>query len=148
MGNAAGLGTGPVTFEEGSLAMAGHTAANGSSCGTLQNELVIPTGQTGALFATQRGGLSGPWTGGGMLNLGVMFVRADFTGDTSNCTGRVNVTTAEGAEFRLATSCAPAGFPQAAVHLGAKVTMKHTGILAEGAGTSLPVGELGGLAGP
>ena len=145
--NASGLGTGPVTFEGGSLTFAGHTGSNSTNWGTLPNPLVIPAGMTGTIYAPQRGGLSGPWTGGGTLNVAVKFVRGDFTGDASDFTGRVNVTATEGAEFRLATSYAPSGFPQSAVHLGAGVTLKFTGILSEGAGTSLPLGELGGVAG-
>ena len=145
--NAAGLGSGPVSFNGGVLTLAGHNGSAALNTGMFPNAIDVPATQTGTLYAPQRGGLSGPWTGGGTLNLVVKYVRGDFTGDMSGFAGRLNMIAAAGGEFRLATSYAPSGFPVAAVNLGAGVTLKHTGTLSAGAGTSLPIGELSGAVG-
>ncbi len=146
--NAAGLGTGMVSFDGGVLTVAGHHGSSGVSTGVFPNAIEVPTTRTGTILAPQRGGLSGPWLGGGTLNLVVKYVRGDFYGNMSGFTGRVNATAAgTGAEFRLATNYAPSGFPNAAVSLGAGVNLKHSGILSGGTGTSVPIGELSGASG-
>jgi autotransporter-associated beta strand protein len=141
-----GLGTGAVTFNGGTLKM--YDSGTGlPGAGDLPNALVVPAGQSGTLHSPQRGSLSGSLSGAGTLNLVVSFVRGDFHGDWSAFTGQLNVSSASGSEFRMAESYAPDGFPNAAVHLGAGVAMKHTGILNQGAGTSIRIGQLSGVAG-
>jgi autotransporter-associated beta strand protein len=141
-----GLGTGAVTFNGGTLKV--HDSGTGlPGAGDLPNALVVPSGQTGTLHSPQRGSLSGSLSGAGTLNLVVSYVRGDFHGDWSAFTGQLNVSAATGSEFRMAESYAPDGFPNASVHLGANVAMKHTGILSQGAGTSIRIGQLSGAAG-
>jgi autotransporter-associated beta strand protein len=141
-----GLGTGAVTFNGGTLKM--HDSGTGlPGAGDLPNALVVPAGQTGTLHTSQRGSLSGSLSGAGTLDLVVSFVRGDFHGDWSAFTGQLNVSAATGSEFRMAESYGPDGFPNASVHLGAGVAMKHTGILSQGAGTSIRIGQLSSAAG-
>lgn len=143
-----GLGTGAVTFDGGTLTLAGVTGSNGIDTQTFPNDLIVPTGQSGTLNTMQRGRLSGSLTGGGTLNLVVKYIRGDFYGDWSDFTGQLNITAAQsGSEFRLAENYAPDGFPNCAVNLGSNVTFKHTGILNSGAGTTIELGELSGVAG-
>ena len=141
-----GLGTGVVTFNGGTLKM--YDSGTGlPGAGNLPNALVVPVGQTGTLHSPQRGSLSGSLAGAGTLNLVVSYVRGDFHGDWSAFTGQLNVSSATGSEFRMAESYAPDGFPHTSVHLSAGVAMKHTGILNQGAGTSIRVGQLSGASG-
>jgi autotransporter-associated beta strand protein len=143
-----GLGTGAVTFNGGTLILAGVTGSNGIDTQTFPNDLIVPAGQSGTLQMMQRGRISGRLTGGGTLNLVVKYIRGDHYGDWSDFTGQINVTAAQsGSEFRLAENYAPDGFPNCAVNLGSNVTFKHTGILNSGAGTTIEIGELGGVSG-
>ncbi len=143
-----GLGTGAVTFNGGTLTLAGVTGSNGTDTGTFPNDLIVPAGQTGTLNMMQRGRQSGSLTGGGTLNLVVKYIRGDFYGDWSDFTGQLNITAAQtGSEFRIAENYAPDGYPNCAVNLGSNVIFKHTGILNSGAGTTISIGELSGVAG-
>ena len=143
-----GLGTGAVTFNGGTLILAGVSGSNGIDTQTFPNDLIVPAGQTGTLQMMQRGRISGRLTGSGTLNLVVKYIRGDHYGDWADFTGQINVTAAQsGSEFRLAENYAPDGFPNCAVSLGSSVTLKHTGILNSGAGTTIEIGELSGVAG-
>jgi autotransporter-associated beta strand protein len=141
-----GLGTGAVTFNGGTLTLAGVTGSNGVDTGTFPNDLVVPAGQTGTLNTMQRGRLTGALTGNGTLNVLVKYVRGDFYGDWSAFTGQLNITAASGSEFRMAESYTPNGFPNCAVNLGANVTFKLTGNISGGSGTTIDIGELSGVA--
>jgi len=146
------LGAGPVTLNGGALTMAGYTGSASSSFGTLYNNIVVPAGATGTLNVTQRSGNGAPYgavfgtlTGGGTLNLGVNYVRGGIAGDWSAFTGTINVTTpGAGGNFYLSTNYYNAGMPLAAVNLGNNVTMLFAGILSQGDGTTVPIGELSG----
>ncbi|MCW1914050.1 autotransporter-associated beta strand repeat-containing protein [Luteolibacter sp. GHJ8] len=141
-----GLGTGAVTFLGGTLRM--HDSGTGlPGAGDLPNALIVPAGQSGTLHSPQRGSLSGTLSGAGTLNLVVSYVRGDFYGDWSAFTGQLNVSSATGSEFRMAENYTPDGFPNASLYLGASVAMKHTGILNQGAGTSIRIGQLSGASG-
>ena len=143
-----GLGTGAVTFNGGTLTLAGVTGSTGTDTGTFPNDLAVPAGQTGTLNTMQRGSLTGSLTGGGTLNVVVKYSRGNFFGDWSAFTGQINITTAQaGSEFRMAEAYTPNGFPNCAVNLGPNVIFKQSGTLSGGAGTTVEIGELNGAAG-
>lgn len=142
--NAGGLGTGPVTLNGGILKM--YSAGDGVSAGTLPNALVVAG--TADFHAAPRGVFSGNVTGNGTLNYRSTYVRSDITGNWSAFTGTVNVITdAGGGEFRITPSYSWPGLPAATVNLSANTMFYYTGILAEGAGTTITVGALNGPAG-
>lgn len=139
------LGAGSVTFNGGTLSLAGVTGSNGLDTGMFSNPLIVPAGQTGTLNFMQRGRQDGSLTGGGIFNVVVKYIRGDFYGDWSGFNGRLNISAAQsGSEFRMAENYTPKGFPNCAVNLGNNVTLKHVGILSQGAGTSITIGELSG----
>ncbi len=97
--SAAALGTGAISFNGGTL--------NNNTNATINNSLVINTGDTGTIIvggssATKYGSLGGDTatatapaatlTGGGTLNLVAYYVRNNVGGDWSAFTGTVNVT--------------------------------------------------------
>lgn len=124
--NPYGLGTGPVTFNGGTLILHGNSGSNLSAqYGALPNALIVPAGQTGNLVSTVRGtnsipypALSGPLTGSGTLNLTTNYYRAGITGDWSAFAGVINVKrpsiSANSPRFQVA---AETGFPLATVNL-------------------------------
>lgn len=139
--NAGALGSGPVTLNGGTIAMYDNTS--GFSSSTMN--LVVPAGQTGAIHADSRHTLRGTLTGGGTLNFRVPWIRTDLDADWSAFTGTLNVTTdADGGDFRMTTNYSFPGFPLARVNLADRVTAYFTGILAQGAGTTIEIGELSG----
>ncbi|MCB1225808.1 MAG: autotransporter-associated beta strand repeat-containing protein, partial [Verrucomicrobiales bacterium] len=142
------LGTGAVTFNGGTLTLAGVTGSSGINTGSVPNDFIVPAGQSGTLNVMQRGTVAGDLSGGGVFHVVVKYIRGDFTGNWSAFTGQLNVTAAQaGSEFRMAENYTPDGFPNCAVNLGSSVTLKHTGILSQGAGTTIEIGELSGAAG-
>lgn len=154
--NASGLGTGPITFNGGTLTMAGFTGSNSVEYSPLSNALIVPAGQTGTLQLTQRAPKPGPanifpaiygaLSGGGTLNLAIKFIRADVLGDWSAFTGVINVTPADadGGDFRFGTSGSWPGLPAASVNLGNNIGAYYVGTSASGAGTTIEIGELSG----
>ncbi len=142
--NSHGLGTGPVTFLGGTLAMYDPGAA--IYTGPLPNGLVVAT--TGTLRAAPRTGITGALSGSGVLDFFTPFVRTDVTGDWSRFTGQIKVLTdADGGDFRFGTSYSYPGFPNASLHLSDKVNAYFIGILAAGAGTTIEIGEVTGTSG-
>ncbi len=143
-----GLGTGAVTFNGGTLTLAGVSGSNGTDTGSVPNDFIVPAGQNGTLNMMQRGRQTGNLSGGGTFNVVVKYIRGDFYGDWSAFTGQLNITAAQaGSDFRMAESYSPDGFPNCAVNLGASVNLKHVGILSSGAGTTISIGELSGVTG-
>lgn len=142
--NSNALGTGPVTFGQGTtLTMFNNISGDN----TAPWGLIVPAGVTATLNADARVVLTGTLTGGGTLNLRIPFVRTHILGDWSAFTGTVNVTTdADGGEFRFGTNYSYPGFPAAAIALPDRVTALYLGIVAEGTGTTLTLGELSGTA--
>jgi autotransporter-associated beta strand protein len=139
--NAGALGSGPITFLGGKLAM--YSSTTGFSGSTWH--LAVPAGQTGTLEADARHDLYGSLTGGGTLHFYVPWIRTNLYADWSAFTGQIQVTTdADGGELRLATNYAFPGFPAAHVDLGPKVVARYEGILAQGAGTTIELGALAG----
>lgn len=142
--NAGALGSGPVTLLGGTLNM----FRNGASYNSAYYQLVVPEGEHGTFNADDRTDLYGTLAGGGILHFRIPWIRTDLHADWSAFTGRIDATASTGyGEFRIAANYAPTGFPNAEVHLGAGVVMKHTGLLNQGEGTTISIGALSGDAG-
>ena len=148
--NQDGLGTGAITFNGGTLTLAGYPNDNATAYWAFTNNLIVPTGATGTLNITPRmpagapyPGIYGTLTGGGTLNLSIPFIRDGIAGDWSGFTGTLNVTTPGSGSLMLATSYANPGLPQATVNLGDNVTMLFSGTIYDG-GTEVDVGALSG----
>ena len=137
-----GLGTGKISFHGGRLNMNGNTGSSTPGYGALANPLEVLAGETGTIGMTQRGDLTGPLTGAGTLMLAVNYVRGNIGGDWSAFAGTISViSTDTGADsFRISHT---AGYPAAAVSLGANVTAQFFG----NAAATIPLGELSGIAG-
>jgi autotransporter-associated beta strand protein len=136
--NLAGLGSGPVTFDGGTLEFNGWTGNNGTDYGGYTNPLVVPANQTGTIHVPQRfltPGLDGALSGSGTLYLQVKYVRGDIAGDWSAFTGTIYVTNGSGGDdFRVAN---PNGWPNAKLNVGANVNMYSRAP----ANSVIPVGE-------
>jgi autotransporter-associated beta strand protein len=142
--NAGGLGTGPVTLNGGTLKM--YSAGDATSAGTLPNDLVVAG--NAEFHAAPRGVFSGDVSGAGTLNYRSTYVRSDITGNWSAFTGTVNVITdSGGGDFRITPNYSWPGLPAATVNLSDNTWFYHSGILAQGAGTTIAVGALEGAAG-
>lgn len=142
------LGAGPITFNGGTLSLAGVTGANTVDTGAFLNDFNVPSGQSGTLNFMQRGRQRGSLTGGGTFTVVVKYNRGDFYGDWSGFTGQLNIAAAQsGSEFRMAEDYAPKGFPNASVVLGDSVTLKHVGVVSAGPGTIIRIGQLDGSTG-
>lgn len=122
----AGLGTGAITFNGGTLTLNGHLGSTTPTYGALANPLIVPAGQAGAVNMAQRGSLTGGLSGGGTFNLKVNYVRGDVTANWNGFTGQVFVTstnTGDGNDdFRLA-NFATLNIPAAKLNLGEGVSM-------------------------
>ena len=137
--NTYSLGTGPVTFNGGTLQMYGYGLSdNGSGFGTLNSPLILNT--TGILKVPPRATITNTLTGSGTLTIYDSYVRADFKGDWSAFTGQILVRPQSGScEFRLGKST---GLPAAALYLSNNVTAYPLF-----SGQMVPIGELAGDAG-
>ena len=139
--NAGALGTGPVTLNAGVLSMFDED----NSFNSFTAALVVPTAATARINADSRVDVHGTLAGGGTLNFYVPWVRTTLFSNWSAFTGTINVLTdAGGGDFRMGTSYSFPGFPQAAIALTDKVSAYYTGTLAEGAGTTIPIGSISG----
>ncbi len=137
--NAGALGTGPVTLNGGVISM--HDDA--TSYNAFNANLVVPAGATARLNADSRVDLYGTLTGAGTLNFFVPYIRTTLFTDWSAFTGVINVLTdASGGDFRIGTSYAPAGYANATIALDPNIWLYYTGTLAQGAGTTIEIGEL------
>jgi autotransporter-associated beta strand protein len=133
----AGIGSGPVVFNGGTLQQFDSNGTYNSAT----YELLVPAGQAGTLRCDSRIDLRGTLAGAGSLNVYVPWVRFKLLGDWSAFTGTLAVTTdADGGLFRFANT---SGMPLAALELTNKATVlsylnqTHT----------IPLGSLGGVAG-
>ena len=141
--NAGALGTGPVTMYGGVISM--HDDA--VSYNNFYANLVVPAGATASLNADSRVDMYGTLSGAGTLNFYIPFTRTTLFTDWSAFTGIINVLTdAGGGDFRMGTAYGFPGFPHAAVVLPDHVWAYYTGTLAQGAGTTIEIGELSGTA--
>ena len=155
--NQAGLGTGTIRFEGGTLTMAGHTGSQLAQFPALSNPLHVPAASTGTINLTQRGieaeegvypVLSGPLTGAGTLRLNIRYVRGDIYGDWSAFTGLIEAAVAgSSGDFRFGRDYSYPGFPNAEVRLASPMSGFFVGNLAPGAGTTVEIGGLSGVAG-
>jgi rhamnogalacturonan endolyase len=142
--NNAGVGTGPITFQGGTLQLNGYAGNNGVYWGALSNNLVVASGQTGTLQCAARvanNGLLGTLTGGGTLNVTVDYVRGSFAGDWSAFAGQINVSPRSGTgDFRINNAL---GYANAAIYLNAGANLYNI----NAAGQTTDIGELGGASG-
>ena len=134
-----GLGTGIITLQGGKLTLNGYTGSSSPTYGNLVNAINIPTGSSGTIQNSQRGGITGNLTGGGSLTLQVNYVRGDVGGDWSAFTGAINVIRngTDVDNFRITTNT---GFGTAAINLGPYV--QASTVL--NASNTFVIGELSG----
>jgi autotransporter-associated beta strand protein len=139
--NLVALGSGPVTFDGGTLEFTGWTGNNSTDYLGNTNPLVVPANQSGTIHVPQRfltPGLKGALSGAGTLNLQVKYVRGDISGDFSAFTGKINVTYGSGGstvdDFRVANTN---GFPNAKLNVGTNVSMYSRAA----ANSIIPIGE-------
>ncbi len=87
------IGTGPITFENGSVLNLNryNVTTNSNSDGTLVNTIVVAEGQSGTINLGGRLTMPGAVTGAGTLNYNVAYVRDDITGNWSGFTGQINL---------------------------------------------------------
>ena len=139
--NANGLGTGPVTLNGGVVSM----NDNASSYNSFNAALVVPSGATARINADSRVDVYGTLSGAGTLNFHIPYVRTTLYADWSAFVGTLNVLTdSSGGDFRIGSAYSYPGFPNALVTLADKVWAYYDGTLAQGAGTTIPIGALSG----
>lgn len=119
----ASLGSGSVTLTNGAtLKMYRADAADDSSNPNLAAPLTLPEGESGTVWHSSRGTLSGALTGSGTLNLRVNYVRGDISGNWSAFSGQMNVT-ARDTDDSWRFNNGNAGLPLASVYLGNEVDL-------------------------
>jgi autotransporter-associated beta strand protein len=133
LANAHGLGTGPITFEGGTLRM----YDNNSTFNGATYHLVVPAGSVGHLDADGRVDLYGTLTGAGTLNLKAPYVRTTLYGDWSGFGGHLNVSNATFQTFSTN------GFGGATVALGPSAGLQYGGAVGSG-GNMVELGALSG----
>lgn len=139
--NANGLGTGTATLNGGTLSMFN----NDNTYNAFNANLVVPSGATARINADSRVDVNGTLSGAGILNFYIPWVRTTLFSNWSAFTGTINVLTdSSGGDLRMGTSYSYPGFPNALVSLTDKVWCYYDGTLAEGAGTTIPIGALSG----
>lgn len=135
-GNQTGVGTGAVTFYNGTLSMINIQASE-----TAAWPMIVPTNGVGRLDADGRCTLSGALTGSGTFTVMTPYVRTDFNGNWSAFSGQLNITTdSDGGDFRCNNS---AGYPNAKINLAALVSLQNR--LANT--PTISIGELSGALG-
>ncbi len=135
-GNQTGVGTGPVTLDNGRLSMIDLQASENCAW-----PLVVPTNSTGWLDCDGRCTLSGALTGGGAFTVWIPYVRTDFSGNWSAFSGQIFVTSdSAGGNFRCNNS---AGYPLAKINIGSTASLQNRG----GGTPTISIGELSGAAG-
>ncbi len=144
--NKSGLGSGPITIENGGKLSMFYSTDYGQSANW---NLIIPANNTATLNASGRCDINGNISGGGTLNYYVPYVRADLVAGGANFTGTINVTTdTDGGDFRLTNNST--GFPNAQIYLNNKVYMavyNAIGGSSGSSGTTVKLGSLAGVAG-
>jgi autotransporter-associated beta strand protein len=135
-GNRYGLGSGPVTFINGTLSY-----LDLQNNYTYSPNFIVPTGNVGRIDCDGRSFMTGTLTGGGTLTVMTPFVRTDFSGNWSAFTGQINVISdADGGSFRVNNS---AGLPNAKVSVGNLVSFQNR----LGGTPTISIGELSGAQG-
>ncbi|MEQ1859288.1 MAG: autotransporter-associated beta strand repeat-containing protein [Chthoniobacteraceae bacterium] len=139
--NTSGLGSGPISFNGGTLKMSDNDSTYNDSTWNL----VVAGGQSGTLWQDSRSTISGSLSGGGAFTLRAPWIRNDWFCDCSAFTGTMTVITdGSGGDFRFGTSYSWSGLPNASLFLNGPVSAYYIGISSAGAGTTIPIGELSG----
>jgi autotransporter-associated beta strand protein len=134
------LGSGPVTFQGGTLRLFGNAASSSPEYGTFSRPMIVPEDEVGTLLTPPRYGLSAPLSGSGTLNLEVDYVRGTMSGNWSAFTGVINITgRVADSEFRIANS---AGYAGATLFLNNNVVVTRSG-----SAITIEIGALGGTSG-
>ena len=132
--NTSGLGTGPVTFNGGTIRMYENSNTYNSSTWNM----IVPIGSSGTLKADPRVDLYGSLSGGGTFDLYVPWVRTTLLGNWAPFSGLINVTTdGDGGDFRIYNSN---GYFNASIHFGPKVKAYAR----NNATATYPIGALSG----
>jgi autotransporter-associated beta strand protein len=133
--NIYGLGTGPVTIENGILEMFNNVNSYTEGCNW---DIILHAGFYAGLRLDSRCSLTGSMTGSGTLNLYTPYIRSELLGNWSGFTGTVNVTAdSDGGSFILGNS---KGYAGAAVNLSDNVTA----IYRYTADDTIDIGDLSG----
>lgn len=144
--NNSGLGSGPITLENGAKLIMYYSTGYGQS--PFWN-LNVPETHTATLITSGRCDINGSFNGGGTLNYYVSYSRTDLVASGLNFTGKLNITTdADGGDFRITTNAN--GFPKAQINLNNLVYMgAYASVGASGASSSTVVklGSVTGIAG-
>ena len=135
-GNRYGVGTGSVTFINGTLSL-----LDLQSSYTYAYPFIVPTNGTGRIDCDGRSTMTGSLTGGGTFTVMCPYVRTDLNGNWSAFTGQLNASTdSDGGSFRINNS---AGLPNAKVNVANLVSFQN-----RVSGTpTISLGELSGAAG-
>jgi autotransporter-associated beta strand protein len=140
------LGAGPVDFAGGTLQLYGYGLTDvkvgglNLGYGSFTNNIEVDGGQSGTILGGPRYTFGSTVTGGGTLNLGVNYLRADITADWTGFTGALNVINLPGAtasttsDFRVVNAN---GFPNVHLALGTNLLMYSRAT----AGSTIPIGE-------
>ncbi|MBC8096863.1 MAG: autotransporter-associated beta strand repeat-containing protein, partial [Akkermansiaceae bacterium] len=135
-GNRYGLGTGPVTFINGTVSY-----LDLQSSYTYAHTFIVPAGSVGRINCDGRSVMTGSLTGSGTFTVMTPFVRTDFNGNWSAFTGQINVIgDTDGGSYRLNNS---AGLPNARVNVGNLVSFQNR----NGGTPTISIGELSGVQG-
>ncbi len=145
--NTSGLGSGPITFENGGkLSM--YNSTSDYSQKPVWN-ITIDADQTGTISASGRCIIGGSLSGAGTLNFLTPYVRTDWTTNCANFSGVFNVITdADGGTFRITAN--PNGLPFCTVNLANLVSMgaySSTGSSSTSNSTVVKIGALSGVSG-
>ena len=136
-GNRYGVGTGPVTFTNGTLSY-----LDLQSSLTYTHNFVVPPGCTGRINCDGRSTMTGTLTGSGTFSVWTPYVRTDLNGNWSAFTGQINVITdSDGGSFRINNS---AGLPNARVNLAASTSLQNR---VSSSTPTISIGELSGAQG-
>ena len=130
--NTSGLGSGAVTFLNGTLTMADVQGSESAYW-----NMIVPAGSSGRLNADGRCSLRGSLTGSGNFTINGPYVRTDLYGDWSQFTGKINML----GDLRVANTL---GYGNAAVSMGDS-NLYYINTL-PAAGITLNLGELSGVA--
>ncbi|WP_193213140.1 autotransporter-associated beta strand repeat-containing protein [Luteolibacter marinus] len=135
--NVAGLGTGALILDGGTLTMT--NSLSGNSPDSIW-PIHVPEGAAGRINADGRCTLSGALTGSGEFTFLTPYVRTDLKGDWSAFSGNIHVIAdADGGDLRIMN---PAGYPAAGLDLGDDVYAYYNSSM--GSSFAIAVGRLSG----
>lgn len=126
--NESGLGSGPITIENGIL-----TLADARLTAQLNWNVIVPAGKTASITYDGRCAVNGSLSGDGTLSITMPYVRTEFKGNWSAFTGKIN----SNGDFRIDNNF---GYAKAAINLVTGVAYPKT------ADNTISFGELSGAA--